>query len=447
VKAPENENRKSTGKIHLVQGKRQQNVGITLSKIRASNEEIVDSIWTLDETLLTPEHVHVLLTAVPTEDEVELIQSFEKSNGNIERLAREDTFLRAISSIPNLAGRLQGIQVRNNFELDYERISVKAEAVLYACKEINSSDKIRKILEIVLALGNYINGGTPRGAVWGFKLEALQVLDTIKSQDGKSTLMDFLFQILEESYPDLVNFSLQFCHDAREVSLADTQQELNILATNVRNLKVMVEHTPENKKDAFQKKMAGFEVKAAKKVADLQKDFERARSDFQKLASQFAETGKAVEPENFFSKFINFEISLTRARNSVKEKREMQERKKQLAAEKKRLQSLRVKHADNDDGVFQQFAKANTGNAETIVEGFRNRNIRYTTDRSTSGSLTSQSPAIRKKKVKIGPDGKPVRKLGPDGKPVRKKKLKVGKDGKPIKKKSSLAKSGDYAIV
>ena len=40
-------------------------------------------------------------------------------------------------------------------------------------KTVRESTNFKKLLEIVLAIGNYMNGGTNRGGVYGFKLDSL----------------------------------------------------------------------------------------------------------------------------------------------------------------------------------------------------------------------------------------------------------------------------------
>jgi hypothetical protein len=45
--------------------------------------------------------------------------------------------------------------------------------VISACDEAMQSKRFLKILEIVLAVGNYLNGSTFRGGAWGYKIEVL----------------------------------------------------------------------------------------------------------------------------------------------------------------------------------------------------------------------------------------------------------------------------------
>ena len=53
------------------------------------------------------------------------------------------------------------------------------------------------LLELVLALGNYINGSTFRGGAFGFKLTSLQKMLEVKQNNGKGTLMHYLVDLLE----------------------------------------------------------------------------------------------------------------------------------------------------------------------------------------------------------------------------------------------------------
>ena len=54
---------------------------------------------------------------------------------------------------------------------------------------MRSSAPLRSILEIVLKLGNMLNGGTGRGGSYGYRLDSLGKLGTIKSLDNRQTLV------------------------------------------------------------------------------------------------------------------------------------------------------------------------------------------------------------------------------------------------------------------
>ena len=70
---------------------------------------------------------------------------------------------------------------------------------------------MRLVFEHALAIGNYLNGGTNKGAAWGFKIESLNKLIGTKTVDGKSTLLHYLARKLaakdavDDLYDDLVH--------------------------------------------------------------------------------------------------------------------------------------------------------------------------------------------------------------------------------------------------
>ena len=72
-----------------------------------------------------------------------------------------------------------------------------AEDVLFGCREVVSSQKLRKVLEVVLAFGNFMNRGN-RGNAFGFKLASLnRISDTKSSTDKDMTLLHYLVKTLE----------------------------------------------------------------------------------------------------------------------------------------------------------------------------------------------------------------------------------------------------------
>merc|ERR1719476_357816 len=57
-----------------------------------------------------------------------------------------------------------------------------------------ASEALPHLLSLVLAVGNYLNGGTGRGQADGFDLETLGKLEGVKDNQGKD-LRHFVFEI------------------------------------------------------------------------------------------------------------------------------------------------------------------------------------------------------------------------------------------------------------
>jgi hypothetical protein len=70
-------------------------------------------------------------------------------------------------------------------------------------------------IQIVLTLGNFLNGGTPKGGAFGFKLNALSKLGETKSVDNKSSLVHYLIKLFQSPKyrkEDLINFADELPH-------------------------------------------------------------------------------------------------------------------------------------------------------------------------------------------------------------------------------------------
>ncbi len=73
-----------------------------------------------------------------------------------------------------------------------------------ACLQV--SVNLKKVLEIILAIGNYLNGGTFRGSAYGFKLSTVAELLSFKTNTGV-TMMEYLVDFCRKHYPDALRWT------------------------------------------------------------------------------------------------------------------------------------------------------------------------------------------------------------------------------------------------
>lgn len=91
--------------------------------------------------------------------------------------------------------RLNTLFYKKKFAQTISEIEPKIVAVLEASKEVARSKKLKKLLEIILALGNYMNRGQ-RGNAVGFRISSLNRLADTKSVKN-TTLLHYLVDVLE----------------------------------------------------------------------------------------------------------------------------------------------------------------------------------------------------------------------------------------------------------
>lgn len=173
--------------------KRQQNAGIALARLRMPFQDVAGALLNMDEDVLTPDIVNLLDSLLPTDEESSALDDFLATEGNtIDKLAKLDQFMLRFARLPRAAGRLHCLKTVRLFESTIPDMGANIGYVRAAVTAITCSPSIRELLRRTLALGNYLNGGTNRGAAYGFKLDSLLKLDTVKSNSGKQTLLHFL---------------------------------------------------------------------------------------------------------------------------------------------------------------------------------------------------------------------------------------------------------------
>jgi len=68
------------------------------------------------------------------------------------------------------------------------------------------------LFQIVLGIGNYLNGSTFRGGAYGFKIDALTKLVETKTSRPGFTLMNYLVEYCEKKFPDVATFASELSH-------------------------------------------------------------------------------------------------------------------------------------------------------------------------------------------------------------------------------------------
>lgn len=112
-----------------------------------------------------------LQKCAPTTEEIDAVRNFD---GDVEMLGNCEKFFLAMADIPNLARRLELHIFKQNFTTICSELEGSMSLVEQASSVLRNSTNLKTVLEIVLALGNYLNGGTRQGAAYGFKPATLE---------------------------------------------------------------------------------------------------------------------------------------------------------------------------------------------------------------------------------------------------------------------------------
>ena len=170
----------------LLDGQRERNVGIVIGRIRLDVQDICHALLFVDFNVLTKDLVMKLVSAVPTPEEQEVFRNY---NGDVRSLSKASQFGYHLRDIPNLQQRVNCYKIILSFDEELERLKSALQVYFDVIRMVRNNKGLYTVLEIILALGNFLNGNRARGGAWGFHIEFLTKLKNTKTSDNEKTLL------------------------------------------------------------------------------------------------------------------------------------------------------------------------------------------------------------------------------------------------------------------
>uniref|UniRef100_A0A8C9APY0 Formin like 2 n=1 Tax=Prolemur simus TaxID=1328070 RepID=A0A8C9APY0_PROSS len=316
---------KGSSKVTLLEANRAKNLAITLRKAGKTADEICKAIHVFDLKTLPVDFVECLMRFLPTENEVKVLRLYERERKPLENLSDEDRFMMQFSKIERLMQKMTIMAFIGNFAESIQMLTPQLHAIIAASVSIKSSQKLKKILEIILALGNYMNS-SKRGAVYGFKLQSLDLLLDTKSTDRKQTLLHYISNVVKEKYHQVSLFhnELHYVEKAAAVSLENVLLDVKELQRGMDLTKR--EYTMHDHNTLLKEFILNNEGKLKK----LQDDAKIAQDAFDDVVKYFGENPKTTPPSVFFPVFVRF----VKAYKQAEEENELRKKQEQALMEK-----------------------------------------------------------------------------------------------------------------
>ncbi|OCT60055.1 formin-like protein 1 [Xenopus laevis] len=297
VKAAQNQ----PNKVSLIETNRAKNLAITLRKGGLNPEAITTAIQKFDMQAFNMDFLELLARFLPTDWERQQIAKYCRDQKPLDDLTAEDRFMVHLCSIPRLAERVNTMTFMANFPDMASRLKPQLDSLIAASMSIKSSEKLKGILELVLAFGNYMNS-SKRGAAYGFRLQSLDVLLETKSTDRKQTLLHYMIRVIHEKYSHLSSFhsDLHFMDKAATVSLDAVLADVKSLQAGMEQ--AQKEFTKQEDclilNDFIKSNMEGLKQLAA--------DAKTAQEAYDAAVGYFGENSKTTPPSTFFPIFVRF---------------------------------------------------------------------------------------------------------------------------------------------
>ncbi|KCV68740.1 hypothetical protein H696_05026 [Fonticula alba] len=226
--------------LNLIDGKRSNNMAITLSRVRHSNQAIRDALLSVNDALLDEATPRYFNGALPTDEDISIIRTHVSPDGKtdpsmVARLARVERFFWDVClNVPNYAERVAALTFRCRFDEQSSEVKKNVDAILLASKQTYSAKHLQRIMRTVLEIGNYLNSGTFRGQAQGFRLDALSRLPETRGRPASFTLMHYIAQALGNPPVVLADVQADGADGTPSISIAQREPPRDSVADILR---------------------------------------------------------------------------------------------------------------------------------------------------------------------------------------------------------------------
>ncbi|XP_006817000.1 delphilin-like [Saccoglossus kowalevskii] len=307
------------GQLSILDSKKTYNISILLAHMRMSFDEIKHALLSMETSKLSAAHFQQIIQFSPSETEVNKLQAVSKADRQY--LSKADMFALELSTVPLFRVRLQALLFKDNFsEKSTETLSC-LECLSRASKELRTSRKLAKILELVLAMGNYMNKGNRRvGNATGFKISFLMQLDTTKTTDNKSTFLHVLAKAVSDKVPAVLSFGEEIPNVGLAAKISDTvlMNDIKELTSTLEDISNTVKLSRDEKvgtstEDKFYEVMDQLIDDSTQTLDEINHKKTSGMEEYIKTLEFFGESTETTSSDNFFKIFSDFVTKFERA--------------------------------------------------------------------------------------------------------------------------------------
>ncbi|ETO15998.1 hypothetical protein RFI_21363 [Reticulomyxa filosa] len=207
-----------------------------------------------------------------------------------------------------------------------------------ALTAIDKSENLRKLLQIVLAFGNFLHANASgksskvKYGVHGFHLESLRTLKTVKSHDDDSlTLLAYIYSYCKTRFPNVLNVidDLKACREATKLkghelyqNIISVDEELLTFQKELRKYRDMKNKKNDNRNEEsdithnkFELSMGSFNRRARDSCRTLLDVWNECSATANRIAQEYDfEFSQNESYEQLIQVFDDFIFDLKKAR-------------------------------------------------------------------------------------------------------------------------------------
>lgn len=284
--------------VTLLESSRQRNIEILLRKLNFDADVVIQAISDYNFNQLNLDSIELLTNLAPKDSETEAYRSYMDEKKDISVLSEEDKFLLKLSQVERLMTKLHVMNFVGNFNDRVDSLSIQLCAIQSASLSLKSSKKFKSVLEIILMFGNYMNSRKSSGSAYGFRLEDLEKLNDVRSNDKKTSLLEYMVtETIAGKFPHLLTLDTELLciNEAARVSMKIISSEVVSIQSGWLKL------TGETKL-SMSFSLQTFESTSKQSFNKLINELEKAQNNYNECVCFFGEeNAETMDSNKFFS--------------------------------------------------------------------------------------------------------------------------------------------------
>jgi hypothetical protein len=354
----------------VIPRQRGQNVAISLRKLKATNvegqERLKQALLALDVEKIPSDQLEILKLVLPERAEIQLIRDAIAEDSSLKepgRLGDCESFFLSINEVPRVVNKVEAFQFKLKCDGMFDASHSMADALLEASDEVKKSDRLKRILTVVLMMGNFLNANSYRGAATAFRLDSLLKLSQVVSKNPQTsrTLLHYIVSHCE-AHDDLKDV-LSLGQDFPTIGAASRKGLFQMLESSVKDIESGIalfhkEISESGPQSQFTEKCKKFVRSVEAKREELITKVDQLREEQKTLAIMFGESTEGRDGFSFddlFPLLSSFIESFKRAveENTLQKQKVMRLERLTLEREK-RQRMIEERKVRTDSGKDPQ---------------------------------------------------------------------------------------------
>eukprot|EP00934_Nitzschia_sp_Nitz4_P006014 Nitzschia sp. Nitz4//scaffold124_size66437//25636//38731//NITZ4_006111-RA/size66437-processed-gene-0.6-mRNA-1//1//CDS//3329534552//6004//frame0 len=200
--------------VQVIDPKRSMNGGIVLSRLKMPHAQTAEVVNKMEHGKFDSTQLKALKEYLPDDDERIGLKAYLKPGEKSEEVhaklyadcSETEKYMVTMMDVPDPQRKIDAMLFRTLFKTRLEESTDAIRTLNNACDELRSSQRLRKLMAVILTVVNQINTGGEGKMAMGFTLDALLKLNEAKAFDKKTSVLHYVVKLVKKNDVSLSMF-------------------------------------------------------------------------------------------------------------------------------------------------------------------------------------------------------------------------------------------------